>query len=400
MPLDDAPELTVWTVHGSDDPVEGIEAELTHALLAKRYGVPSRSGRFWDEGLAGYLAARSGRSPYHAEASAHARQLLHDGILPLLGELIDESGDRVSALASTAACAFAGFLIERDGLPQYQRLLQAERQDGPSAFETIYRSSLAIVDRDWRRALEASGKSTEPSFWATFRRLLPMGRPYWRSGVVILLCTLVGIAFSLSLPLSFRFLVDNVLGRRPLRAGIPFVVPAGYTIMPGQPQVDALLWLLGILGLLYVLNAAARLWMNVLLQWVGESFALDLRRKMVERLEQLPSAYFARTTPADISQRIVQDTTTLQQVIAQAALPLFTGGLSIVLFGVLLIALEPKLAVVAMIGLPILVIIAFVRRRGRRAAARPPNLGSHQHRQRVGCCPPAREALRQWCVLR
>src|SRR5207249_4369394 len=48
----------------------------------------------------------------------------------------------------------------------------------------------------------------------------------------------------------------------------------------------------------------------------------------------------------------------------------FSGAISILCFAALLIALEPKLALVALAGLPIVAAIHAARRRGRREAAR------------------------------
>ena len=88
--------------------------------------------------------------------------------------------------------------------------------------------------------------------------------------------------------------------------------------------------LLAFLGLLYVLNAIARLGLNQLLAVVGESFALDLRRRLLGALERLPTAFYARRSQADISQRVVNDVEVIQQVITRAAVPMFVGVLSIV----------------------------------------------------------------------
>ena len=58
------------------------EAELTRALLGRRLGAAAESQRFWIEGLAGYLAARSGRAPYWAEATSRCSKLHRDRLLP------------------------------------------------------------------------------------------------------------------------------------------------------------------------------------------------------------------------------------------------------------------------------------------------------------------------------
>ena len=363
-------EITIWTAYGNEAPAIAAEAEVARALLTYGFGVGQPAARFWDEGLAGHIAAKSGRSPYHAEAEAHVRQLLHDGALPPLAELVAESAGRVSALSSTAAAAFAGYVIDRYGLPRYHRLLHEARTGASGAFDVVYPVPLAIADRDWRRHLEATAGDAQPGLWPTLRRLVPIARPYWRSGLAVLACSLVGVGFSLAMPLSFRFLIDNILARRSLGQGVPFVGPKGHMISSGQEQVDVLILLLTFLGLLYVLNAAARLGMTLLLGYVGESFAYDLRQRLVATLERLPAAYFARRTPSDITEQVVHDVEVVQGVITRAAVPMIAGAVAIVCFAALLFVLEPKLAAITLIGMPAVALIHAARRKGRRAAAR------------------------------
>jgi ABC-type multidrug transport system fused ATPase/permease subunit len=227
-----------------------------------------------------------------------------------------------------------------------------------------------VADRDWRRQLELASRRHPPSAWSTFHRLLPLLRPYWWPGLQILLYALVGIAFSLALPLTFRFLIDDVLGHRPLALPIPFVGPAGHVIDTGSEQIRILFGLMGALGLLYVLNALARMRLVTVLNEVGESFVLDLRQQLLAVLSRLPASYFARTTAADVNQRVVYDTAAIEGAMVNALVPLVTGGLAIVMNGLVLLGLEPRLALVVLLGLPILGLLYRMRRRNLRAAAR------------------------------
>ena len=186
----------------------------------------------------------------------------------------------------------------------------------------------------------------------------------------MLACSLVGVGFSLALPLSFRFLIDNIIGRRPLAWAVPFIGPQGHMISPGEEQIHSLVLLLSLLGLLYIANAAARLGMNMLLVVVGESFSYDLRQRLVDVLDRLPASFYAKTSPVDMSQRIVNDVEAIQGILTRAVVPVFSGAIAIVCFAALLVMLEPKLALLVLAGLPIVAVIHAVRRRGRRSAAR------------------------------
>ena len=365
--------LVLTVVHAPEHPCTVPEMDLMRLLLPRELGPASASVRFWDEGLVRYVAGQTGRSPYDAEAGERCGQLLADGVLPPIQESIAEAGLRLSSSVVTVASAFAEHLVDRFGLPRYVSLLRAVREpetEADAAFSHVYHRPLAVVDRDWRRHLEARSRVDHPSATATLRRMLPLLIPYWRSGLVILFYALVGIGFSLALPLTFRFLIDDLLGHRPLGRTIPFVGPAGHVIADGTEQLHLLLGLLVVLGALYILNAVARLRQVVVLNRVGESFVLDLRRHLLDVLSRLPASYFARTTSADVNQRVIYDTTSIQQALTTALVPLLVGALSIVMNGIVLVALEPRLTLVALLGLPMLALLYRRRRRSLRAAAR------------------------------
>ena len=365
--------LTLSVVHTPEAPCIVPEVDLMRALLPHHFGTTSPQARFWDEGLIGYVASQAERCPGQEAAGSRCGQLLADGRLPPTQELIADSEVHISSIVVTAASAFAEYLIGRFGLARYLSLVRGARR-GRSApdllFEHAYGRPLSVVDRDWRRSLEAAARGQRPSATMTVQRLLPLLVPYWWSGIVVLFHALVGIGFSLALPLTFRFLIDDVLGHRALGQAIPFVGPAGHVIGADNEQLRILLGLLVLLGTLYVLAAVSHLRLVVVLNRVGESFVLDLRQQLLDVLSRLPATYFARTTTADVNQRVVYDTAAIQQAMTGAFVPLVIGGLSIAMNGVVLIALEPRLAIVALVGIPILGLLYRRRRRNLRAAAR------------------------------
>jgi ABC-type multidrug transport system fused ATPase/permease subunit len=371
-PREGAPhsDLTIWTTTHPEATRPNVEAELTRALLRHYLGPPSAKGTFWDEGFIALVGARVTGSAVAGGLSTESRGLDNAELLPPLAQLVSESDMRLSGVGASAAGAFAEYLVERHGLPRYVQLMRQSRAGTTSPFHEIYDVPLAVADRDWRRHLQSASEGGGPSVWTVLRRLLPLARPYWRSAVAILGLILVSIGFSLVLPLSFRFLIDNVLGQRPLAEAVPLVGPASHVIQPGQEQTDVLVKMMVFLGSLYLVNAAARLRLNYMLNVVGESFAHDLRSRLVGVVACLPASYFANVPPAHVSQTVVQDTTAVQQVITRAVVPMIRGVLSVLLFGIMLVLLAPKLALVPLMGLPVIALIYGVRRHALRSAAR------------------------------
>ena len=225
-----------------------------------------------------------------------------------------------------------------------------------------------LAERDWRRKLAEEAMAHAPSAWAVARTLVPFARPYWGSALAIVAFTLIGIAFTLSLPLTFRFLIDNVLSRRPLDNTIPFVGAAGYVIQPGPGQIEVLFGMMGGLCLLYVLNAVARFKLTTTVNALGEALAYDVRHRMLGVVADLPASRYAHTTVADLEQRLVYDAAALQQVVSTGLVPMLAGGMAVIFSATALYSLQPMLSLVVLIGVPILVITTRLRRRKLRLA--------------------------------
>ncbi|MCC6178727.1 MAG: ABC transporter ATP-binding protein [Chloroflexi bacterium] len=349
--------------------VPNIAADLTRLFAARRFG-PSARARFWDEGLAGYAGVPGTGSGRQSAEEKHCQSLLTANLLPSVQDLVVDAAVHVSPLTTTVATAFASHLIGQFGLAQYLALLTRARYDPQQAFADVYRRPLAVVDRDWRRALEEAARSRRLSARATVQRLLPLLSGYWRSATAIICYIVIGIGFSLALPLAFRFLIDNVLAHQPLGQAIPLLGPRGYVIASTNEQLRALLLLVACLGLLYLLSAVARLRLVLLANMVGESIVFDLRRKLLAVVVRLPTSFITHTTVADVNQRIVYDAATIQQAVTGAILPLIAGLIALVLNAAVMFSLEPRLASILLLSLPLLGLIYRLRRRNLRAAAR------------------------------
>src|SRR5207253_824536 len=91
---------------------------------------------------------------------------------------------------------------------------------------------------------------------------------------------------------------------------------------------------------------------------------------MLDVLSRLPATYFARASNADVNQRVVYDAASIQQAMTNALIPLIVAMLSVIMNGAMLFALQPRLALVALLGLPLLGLLYRRRRSNLRAAAR------------------------------
>ncbi|CAL9633225.1 Multidrug resistance ABC transporter ATP-binding_permease protein BmrA [Streptomyces sp. enrichment culture] len=131
--------------------------------------------------------------------------------------------------------------------------------------------------------------------------------------------TLAGSALGLAQPLVARHAVD-ASGR-------------GQAVWP----------LLGLLGALFVAEAATGSVGRFLLERMGEGVVRQLRLGLVDRLLRLEMREYDRHRGADLVSRVTADTTLLREVVSQALVDLVTGGIVAVGAVVLMAWLDPLL---------------------------------------------------------
>src|SRR5215210_2066246 len=101
----DLENATIRTIVTSESVGAYPEFELTLLVLHLTQGPAAPEGRFWDEGLAGYLAGRGGAS-YYAEAPARVQKIREEGQLRPLPVVLRQYQDHRSPVATTTAVAF------------------------------------------------------------------------------------------------------------------------------------------------------------------------------------------------------------------------------------------------------------------------------------------------------
>jgi ATP-binding cassette subfamily B protein len=370
----DGPEARVTrVVVTAESPGPAPESVLVPLVLHEALGSAKPEALFWEDGLAGHLAAEGG-SEQHVEASSRLRALQEAGQLLPLADLARQRQERRSRLGELAASAFTQFLVGWRGRERYCRLLRVARSGEANAFRRVYGRPLQAVEAQWLRALEAGGELGRRATLGALRDLLPYFRAYRAQLFAILIMVLVGLSFDLFTPLALRFLVDNILARQPLTFAVPGLAAAGERIAPDE-QVATLFRLLAVMVGMFLLNAFARMRQSLLLATISEGVTLDLRRRFLEQLQRLPTSFHARTSTTEISQRFFTDIGQVPAALS-TGLVLISNGLAMLLFGSTLLSINLKLGLVAIAGLPLFVVAArrgrtttrqMARERGRRA---------------------------------
>lgn len=344
--------LELHATVNSESPGLGPEWELTPPLLARAFGPLDHGNRFWYEGLAGYLAGKGGAASY-AEAPARVRKLFDAGQLPPLTDLLSVYGVRQSSTGRSTATAFAGYLVEQYGADRFKRLLGALKDGADAAVRRVYGTPLQSLEQAWHRGLEKSAAVGSASMLDALKQLVPYMKTFRWPMLGILGCILVAITFTIFMPLSIRFLVNNILARRPLPFSVPGIAEAGEQLAAGDEQTHALLELLGAMIFMFVLSAFSNTRRSLLVATMGEGVNYDLRMQFFNQLQRLPIAFHRRTPNQDINQRFMLDIGTISQALTYGVVPMVQSGLAMLIFGMVLISLNWKLSLIALAGLPV-----------------------------------------------
>ena len=334
----------------SESPGQPAEIVLTPIVADQLLGPGHPFGRFWIDGLAGYLAAQAGSNEY-AEMPARVNRMREEGQLQSVLEYIRQRAERQSPLASHVASAFVTYLITWRGSERFQRLLIEARKGNPDAFRSAYRPPLQVVEGQWLRKLEAANQTGGGSMIDAVRELTPYFTPYVGTLSWVMLTIVLGLSFDLFVPFAFRFLIDQILTRRPLPFPIPGIGNAGEQIAVDE-RMQTLFVLLGAMVFMFIINMFARIRQTYLVATVSQSVNLQLRRRFFEHMQRLPVTFHARTAATDISQRFFTDIAYVPASLSTGLVPLLSNGLAMLLFGFAMFSTNLILTGIAIPGLP------------------------------------------------
>jgi ATP-binding cassette subfamily B protein len=177
---------------------------------------------------------------------------------------------------------------------------------------------------------------------AVLGRLAQMLRPY--RGMALTMCALmlVAVAAELAPPKLQQYLVDHIL-------------KGGQQSLDPGSLVTALLAVVSALAVARVVLSVVNFAKGRLATRVGVALTFDLRAKLVEKLHTLGLGYYDRHQVGSITGRVAYDSEVIQSLLHQ-----ITGGfllqlVQVTAVGVMLMTLNPKLAVFTLIPAPLVI---------------------------------------------
>jgi ATP-binding cassette subfamily B protein len=173
---------------------------------------------------------------------------------------------------------------------------------------------------------------------AVLRRLLSYASPYRGRLTLIMVLLVSGTAIGLAPPLLTKYLVDDVL--------IP------------RKNVHLLLGLVAGLAGTSILSTGMEIWRGRLAAWLGGRISFDLRAELYERLQWLSLRYYDKHPTGALISRLTQDSGGVQDLLA-FALPMVVGSIiQIIGVAIVLFIMNWKLAILALIPVPFLIMLS------------------------------------------
>jgi ATP-binding cassette, subfamily B, bacterial len=171
--------------------------------------------------------------------------------------------------------------------------------------------------------------------FAVLRRLLPFIRPHRHLLVAWAVLLAISSSATLSLPVAVRLMIDR---------GFAGDDPAG---------IDR--WFVGLLGVATVL-ALATAGRFYTISLLGERVVADLRQRLFSHLLSLDMAFFERTRAGELVSRLSADTELLRSVVGSSISVALRGLVTFAGSGVMLAVTSPRLAAMALIGIPLTIL--------------------------------------------
>jgi ATP-binding cassette subfamily B protein len=173
------------------------------------------------------------------------------------------------------------------------------------------------------------------------RGLIELLRPYrWRVTAMFTSLVLATAAALAPAPLA-KLAIDDGIRRHDV-AALDLIVVAFFAS-----------------AVIYVIASAAQ---TYLVGWVGQRTLQDLRVQLFSHLQQLSIGFYSRNRAGVIISRLTNDVEALDQLVEDGIATLFQSGLTLIGVVVILFALDPHLALLTFLSLPVLAVGAFIFR--------------------------------------
>jgi ATP-binding cassette subfamily B protein len=190
-------------------------------------------------------------------------------------------------------------------------------------------------DEDDEELVVFTAREAAGAFATVYRFTLPLLRNYKKGLAIIGFGLVVETLFNVIMPLSLKFLIDDAFN---------------------EEDLQTLYYILGILAVAGIVTSIVAIWYEIWDARTASALVADVRARLFEHVQNLPSAFFARTKRGEVLSRFSVDIAAYESSVRQfangALLPLMEliAGIGLMLW------LNWQLAAVALLIFPITLI--------------------------------------------
>lgn len=194
-----------------------------------------------------------------------------------------------------------------------------------------------------RRPHESIG--TSKNLW----RVLAEAKSNWKLVILCILCVVIASGATLAKPYILEMVLDNFFYNNHPQHGLYSVAGMGLIY----------LFLILIAGVLTYAQ-------SVLINRIGQEAIMNLRRKVFGYIQHMPLKDLDKTSAGRLITRATNDVEALSELFTDVIVNLVKDTITIVGIVVILIGMNPKLALVSCLGIPLIVLVTVVMRGAQR----------------------------------
>jgi ABC-type multidrug transport system fused ATPase/permease subunit len=340
-------------------PGEPVAQALARFLLARRLGTGDASARVFVEGIAGVVAAQTGGlSIKEADDLARAELAAKRPVsifAPAPTTQANDPGAQDTSHITQYQTSFIACIIDSFGASNLRTLISEhdpERRD--QAVVSAYGKPLGALEEDWIEYLRRPQGRGAP-FMALLRRFIPLIRPLWARQAELFIYMLLGLAYTLAMPLASKYLFDTA-------------IPSG--------SVTHLFIFMAILFGIYILNMLLGMRRAYASTWLHTRMLMRLQEQMFSHLQRLPHSFYANSKVGDILTRLTSDLSIVLGAMSAVLNTSLYAILGAIGAAIALFALSPTLTLLVILVVPFFALgYLTLRTRLQKASYRRQELG-------------------------
>jgi len=189
-----------------------------------------------------------------------------------------------------------------------------------------------------------------------YLKLLKFTKPYKGLFAIAIVCMAAsalfdGISISMIVPLADKILTDK---RIIIPTKLPPFAAAFIDKINNTPSVTLLNYMIISVLVLFILKGLFGFLQSYLMSDIGQLVVKDIRSKLYTKLQSLSMDYFTHKRGGELISRITNDVKLVENAVSYGSTDLVYQGLQVVIFSFLIFFIHPKLALIAIVMLPLL----------------------------------------------